>query len=162
MALEEFLFRLPHSVLHPRARAAFHGPKQSNRDVWTTRATMMFAPHPKRGTRRRWDNDKHRIPSARVCNTGTTSLDQGTECTGAIKNEGAVVSLVRCSSMEPNNPIDRVTTHAPSRTWRNNSIQRTENPKMANKANYEFPETPNGTATLTARCENIITDEGHF
>ena len=64
--------------------------------------------------------------------------------------------------MEPNNPIDRVTTHAPSRTWRNNSNQRTENPKMAKKANYEFSETPNGTATLTARCENIIIDEGHF
>lgn len=42
-------------------------------------------------------------------------------------------SLVRCSSMEPNDPIDRVTTHAPSRTWRNNSNQRTENPKKPKK-----------------------------
>ena len=53
----------------------------------------MFAPHPKRGTRRRWDNDKHRIPFARVCNTGTTSLDQGTECTRAIKMMGSWFNL---------------------------------------------------------------------
>ena len=33
---------------------------------------------------------------------------------------------------------------------------------MAKKANYEFSETPNGIATLTARCENIIFEEGHF
>lgn len=58
--------------------------------------------------------------------------------------------------MEPNNPNNRVTTHAPPRTWCNSSNSRTETPKLTSKAPQEFAETRNGTAALTAGCEDNI------